>query len=146
MNTESHPTIAERLRVNRRSLQVALGVIWILDGLLKFQPAVFKPDFVNNVMRPMSVGQPTVIGSTINHMANFLSHEATMWVAVFGLTEIAIGAAMLSRRTVKRGLLASFIWGGAVYLFGEGLGMVFTGHTRPLLGPRAPSASTSCWA
>ncbi|MGD0394754.1 MAG: hypothetical protein ABSC41_19185 [Acidimicrobiales bacterium] len=138
MNTESHPTIAERLRVNRRSLQVVLGVIWILDGLLKFQPALLKPDFVNNLIRPMSVGQPTVIASTINHMANFLSHEATMWVAVFGLAEIAIGAAMLSRWTVKRALVASFIWGGGVYLFGEGFGMVFTGHTSPLAG--APGA------
>jgi hypothetical protein len=61
-----------------------------------------------------------------------------MWVAVFGLGEIAIGAAMLSRRTVKPALVASFIWGACVYLFGEGLGMVFTGHTSPLAG--APGA------
>jgi hypothetical protein len=61
-----------------------------------------------------------------------------MWVAVFGLIEIAIGAAMLFRRTVKGALLASFIWGGGVYLFGEGFGMVLTGHTSPLAG--APGA------
>ena len=138
MNTESHPTIAERLRVNRRSLQVALGVVWIFDGLLKFQPALFKPNFVDIVIRPMAVGQPTLIASTINHMANFLSHEATMWVALFGLTEIAIGAAMLSRRTVKSALVVSFIWGAAIYLFGEGFGMVLTGHTSPFAG--APGA------
>jgi len=138
VNTESHPTIAERLRVNRRSLQVALGVVWIFDGLLKFQPALFKPNFVDIVIRPMAVGQPTLIASTINHMANFLSHEATMWVALFGLTEIAIGAAMLSRRTVKSALVVSFIWGAAIYLFGEGFGMVLTGHTSPFAG--APGA------
>ncbi len=117
---------------------MALGVVWIFDGLLKFQPALFKPEFVNIVIRPMAVGQPAVIASTINHMATFLSHEATLWVAVFGLTEMAIGVAMLSRRTVKPALVLSFIWGAGIYLFGEGLGMVFTGHTSPLAG--APGA------
>jgi hypothetical protein len=134
---DSNRSIAARLRLSRRSLQIVLGVIWIFDGLLKFQPAIFKPSFVD-MIRSMAIGQPTVVASTINHMANFLSHEATMWVAVFGLIEIAIGVAMLFRGTVKRALVASFLWGGVVYLFGEGFGMVLTGHTSPLAG--APGA------
>ncbi len=138
VGTDPSRSIAARLHLSRRSLQVALGVIWIFDGLLKFQPAIFKPAFVDDVIRSMAVGQPTVVASTINHMANFLSHEATMWVAVFGLIEIAIGAGMLFRRTVKPALVASFIWGGGIYLFGEGFGMVLTGHTSPLAG--APGA------
>ncbi len=138
VGTDSNRSIAARLHLSRRSLQIALGVVWTFDGLLKFQPALFKPAFVDNVIRPMAIGQPTLVASTINHMANFLSHEATMWVAVFGLVEIAIGAAMLSRRTVKPALVASFIWGGGIYLFGEGFGMVLTGHTSPLAG--APGA------
>ena len=136
--TDSNRSIAARLHLTRRSLQIVLGLIWILDGLLKFQPALFKPGFVGTVIRPMAIAQPTLVASAINHMANFLSHEATMWVAVFGLIEIAIGAAMLSRRTVKPALVASFIWGGSIYLFGEGFGMVLTGHTSPLAG--APGA------
>jgi hypothetical protein len=136
--TDSNRSIAARLHLSRRSLQIALGLIWIFDGLLKFQPALFKPAFVDVIIRPMALGQPTVVASTINHMANFLSHEATMWVAIFGLIEIAIGAAMLSPRTVKPALVTSFIWGGGIYLFGEGFGMVLTGHTSPLAG--APGA------
>ncbi len=131
-------SVAARLHVNQRTLQIALGVAWILDGLLKFQPNVFKPEFVSTVVRPMAAGQPTLIGSTIDHMANFLSHEATMWVAVFGLVEIAIGIGILRRRTLKPALVASFIWGIGVYVFGEGLGMVLTGDTSPLSG--APGA------
>jgi hypothetical protein len=129
---------AARLHVNQRTVQIALGAAWILDGLLKFQPNLFKPEFVSTVIRPMAAGQPALIGSTINHMANFLSHEATMWVAVFGLVEIAIGIGILRRRTLKPALVASFIWGIGVYVFGEGLGMVLTGHTSPLQG--APGA------
>jgi hypothetical protein len=131
-------TLGAWLRINQRALQMALGVLWIIDGLLKFQPDLFKPAFIGLVIRPMAAGQPTVIGSTITHMANFLSHEATMWVAVFGLIEIAIGAGLLFRRTLKPALIVSFVWGAGVYVFGEGLGMVFTGHTSPLQG--APGA------
>jgi hypothetical protein len=138
LRTDLSRSIPARLHLSRRSLQIALGVVWIFDGLLKFQPALFKPAFVDTVIRPMAIGQPTVVASTISHMANFLSHEATMWVAVFGLIEIAIGAAMLFRPTVKRALVASYIWGGGIYLFGEGFGMVLTGHTSPLAG--APGA------
>ena len=131
-------SVAERLHVNQRTLQLALGVAWIIDGLLKFQPNLFKPAFVSAVIRPMAAGQPTLLGSAITHMANFLSHEATMWVAVFGLIEIAIGVGILSRRTLKPALVTSFIWGVGIYIFGEGLGMVLTGHTSPLVG--APGA------
>ena len=131
-------TLAARLHLSRRSLQVALGVFWIIDGLLKFQPALFKASFVDTVIRPMAAGQPSLIASAINHMANYLSHEPTTWVAIFGLLEIAIGIGMLFRRTVKEALVASFIWGAGIYLFGEGFGMVLTGHTSPLVG--APGA------
>ena len=120
-SSDSPRSIAERLHVNQRSLQVALGVLWIIDGLLKFQPNLFKPEFVSTVIRPMAVGQPELLGSTINHMANFLSHEATMWVAVFGLVEIGIGIGLLFRRTLKPALVTSFIWGIGIYVFGEGL-------------------------
>jgi hypothetical protein len=136
--TDAPRSIAARLHVNRRTLQVALGLVWIIDGLLKFQPHLFKPAFVSDVIRPMAIGQPTLIGSAITHMANFLSHEATAWVAVFGLIEIGIGVGLLFRRSLKPALVASFIWGAGLYLFGEGFGMVLTGHTSPLTG--APGA------
>jgi hypothetical protein len=132
------PSLAERLHINQRTLQWALGALWILDGLLKFQPDLFKPAFVSTVITPMAAGQPSVVGSTITHMANFLSHEATMWVALFGLVEIGIGIGILFRRSLKPALVTSFVWGVGVYIFGEGLGMVLTGDTSPLQG--APGA------
>jgi hypothetical protein len=137
-SSDSPRSIAERLHVSQRTLQIALGAFWIIDGLLKFQPHLFKPAFVSSVIQPMAAGQPELLGSTINHMANFLSHEATMWVAVFGLVEIGIGIGLLFRRTLKPALVTSFIWGIGIYVFGEGLGMVLTGDTSPLQG--APGA------
>ena len=131
-------SVAASLHVNQRTLQCALGAIWIIDGLLKFQPNLFKPTFVSDVIRPMAAGQPSLINSTINHTANLLSHGTTLWVALFGVIEIAIGVGLFFRRSVKPALAASFIWGAGLYLFGEGFGMVLTGQTSPLQG--APGA------
>jgi hypothetical protein len=131
-------SVAAALHVNQRTLQCALGAIWIIDGLLKFQPDIFKSSFVSDVISPMAVGQPSLVASTINHTANLLSHGTTVWVAFFGLIEIAIGVGLFFRRSVKPALAASFIWGAGIYLFGEGFGMVLTGQTSPLQG--APGA------
>lgn len=131
-------SLAASLHVNQRTLQCALGAIWIIDGFLKFQPDLFKPAFVSDVIRPMAAGQPSLINSTINHTANLLSHGTTLWVALFGVIEIAIGVGLFFRRSVKPALVASFIWGAGIYLLGEGFGMVLTGQTSPLQG--APGA------
>jgi hypothetical protein len=125
-------SLAARLHINQRSLQLILGALWIFDGLLKFQPKVLKPEFVPTFIRQMAVGQPTLVGSALNHMATFLSHEATMWAAVMGMIEIGIGLGILFRRSLKPALVASFVWGIGIYIFGEGLGMVLTGDTSPL--------------
>jgi hypothetical protein len=131
-------SLAASFHVNQRTLQWVLGFIWIVDGLLKFQPAILKASFVSDVIRPMAVGQPSLVASTINHTADLLSHGTTSWVALFGVIEIAIGVGLFFRRAVKPALVASFIWGAGIYLFGEGFGMVLTGQTSPLQG--APGA------
>ncbi len=132
------PSFASSLHLNLRTLQCALGLIWVIDGLLKFQPDIFRSSFVSDVISPMAAGQPSLVASTINHAADLLSHGTTLWVALFGVIEIAIGAGLFFRRTVKPALVVSFICGAGIYLFGEGFGMVLTGHASPLQG--APGA------
>jgi hypothetical protein len=131
-------SIAAALHLNQRTLQCALGAIWVIDGFLKFQPDLFKSSFVSDVISPMAVGQPSLVASTINHTATLLSHGTTVWIALFGLIEIAIGVGLFFRRSVKPALVASFICGAGLYLFGAGFGMVLTGQTSPLQG--APGA------
>jgi hypothetical protein len=135
----SVPTpLAARLRINRRTIQIVLGLVWIVDGALKFQPKMFGTSFVDMVIRPMAAGQPAVVASSITHMANFLGNEVAAWVVVFGLVEVLIGVGLLFRRTTKPALLASIVWGVGIYWFGEGFGGVLTGHASPLTG--APGA------
>ena len=139
---EAPRSLAARLHVNRRTLQIALGVVWIFDGLLKFQPDLFGPSFVSTLIRPMAVGQPTLVASTINHMANFLSHEADHVGCRVRPHRNRHRCGLLFRRAVRPALVVSFIWGIGIALFGEGLGMVLTGDTSPLQGAPGRSAST----
>jgi hypothetical protein len=131
-------SLPARLHVHQRSLQVVLGLIWIFDGLLKFQPDLLRSSFVGVIIRPMAAGQPGLLASAINRVASLLSHGTTTWVAFFGVIEIGIGVGMLFRRSVKTALVSSFVWGIGIFVLAEGLGMVLTGDTSPLAG--APGA------
>ncbi len=133
-----NPTIARRLHINKRTIQITLGLLWILDAGLQFQPRMFGSDFVSMVIAPNAASQPDPISSSITHMAHFLSRDVALWNFLFGFTQLMIGLALLRRRTVKVGLIVSFAWAGGVWWFGEGFGSIFTGHANALMG--APGA------
>src|SRR5664279_4104910 len=131
-------TLAGRMGVSVRTIQVVLGVVWIIDAALQFQPRMFGTDFVSMVIAPNAAGQPAAIGSSIIHMSHFLARDVALWNTLFGLTQLAIGVGLLFRRTVKPALAVSFAWAFGVWWFGEGFGGIFTGHANALMG--APGA------
>jgi hypothetical protein len=137
MGTDHRPLV-RRLGVNRRTVQIALGVIWIVDAGLQFQPKMFTQQFVNHVLLAGAASQPSWLAAAVTHMANFVSHEVAMWNALFGLFQLAIGVGLLFRRTVKVALVTSFAWVFFVWVFGEGMGQIFTGSSSALMG--APGA------
>ena len=47
-------------RVCARTIQIGLGIIWLIDGLLQLQPKMFGTDFANSVILPTAQGQPGV--------------------------------------------------------------------------------------
>ncbi|HTA11772.1 MAG TPA: hypothetical protein VK765_00025, partial [Solirubrobacteraceae bacterium] len=49
-------------RVTTRGVQVALGVLWLLDGLLQFKSFMFTHNIVTEVFEPVIHGQPAFIG------------------------------------------------------------------------------------
>ena len=44
-------------RIARRS-QIGLGLLWLIDGILQFQPYMFGKAFVTGVLLPSAAGQP----------------------------------------------------------------------------------------
>jgi hypothetical protein len=125
--------------VSARAIQVGLGVIWLLDGLLQLQPQMFGKHFANDVILPSAQGQPGIVSGAITHMAHLIAVQPAVVDAVFAGIQILIGVGLLIRETVKPALFLSFVWALGVWSLGEGFGMLFTGMASPLTG--APGAA-----
>ena len=129
-----------RLRVTKRGLQITLGVIWLIDGLLQFQSYMYSQAFTHDVLAATAAGQPSFIGAPIRTFASFYGHDITLWNTLSAEIQCAIGLGLIiSRRTVRAALLVSFGWSFMVWWFGEGFGPLLNGApVSPLMG--APGA------
>jgi hypothetical protein len=122
----------------RRTLQLILAGIWLLDGVLQFQPAMFTKNFAQMVVYPTIAGNPAVIASPMNWAHGIMLDHPVGTNTAFACIQLALGLAIAYRPTAKLGLAASIPWSVAVWWFGEGLGGVLNGGADPLTG--APGA------
>lgn len=127
-----------RPHLTKRTVQIVLGLLWILDAVLQFQPKMFGTGFVSMVIAPNATGQPALVATSITRMAHFLSRDVALWNTVFGLAQLAIGVGILVKRTLRPALAASIGWAFGVWWFGEGFGGLLTGGANALTG--APGA------
>jgi hypothetical protein len=121
---------------SRRAFQTALGLIWLLDGVLQFQSFMYSKGFIQ-MLTGTAAGQPHWLASSINWAANIANSNLTVFNTLFALAQVAIGLGLLYRRTVKPALVLSFAWALVVWWFSEAFGMMFAGG-NPLTG--APGA------
>ena len=119
---------------SQRVLQVILGLLWILDAALQFQPFMFGRGFVDSFILPNASGQPFVLGDLITHIGNFVAPDIAVWNTFFALIQLFIGVGLLFRRSVRPALAVSFVWALGVWVIGEGLGMLLTGRASALTG------------
>jgi hypothetical protein len=117
----------------RRALQVCLGLIWLLDAGLQFQPYMFGPFFVTQTIEPTAAGNPGFVAGTITWAGQFMLRHIVAYNAIFATIQLLIAVGILWPRTVKPALAASVIWAFSVWWFGEGLGGILTGSS-PLAG------------
>jgi hypothetical protein len=59
----THPLTLRRARAPltfgaERKLQIALGLIWLIDGALQLQPFMFGRAFVTRIIAPNETAQP----------------------------------------------------------------------------------------
>jgi hypothetical protein len=121
---------------SRRAFQTTLGLIWLLDGALQFQPFMYSKGFIQ-MLTATAAGQPHWLASSINWTAELAQSNLTLFNTLFALIQVAIGLGLLYRRTVKSALIVSLGWALVVWWFSEGFGMLFAG-ANPLTG--APGA------
>ena len=114
----------------RSVIAKCLGALWILDGLLQFQPAMFGQDFVTDVLVPNLSAQPHWMYDVVNCGIYLWNLNPALNDLGAGLLQTAIGLLLLlpiSNRWFKFGAWVSIVWGIVVWLCGEGAGQLLTG-------------------
>jgi hypothetical protein len=127
-----------RVRITRRGLQLALGLIWVLDGALQYQPFMFSHGFASEVIAPAGAGNPGWVAGPVAWTAGQIGSHLLLANATFATLQLAIGLGILWPRTARLALAASVPWAVGVWWLGEGLGGVLTPAANPLTG--APGA------
>lgn len=130
---------SSRRLISRRGLQVTLGWLWFLDAVLQLEAPNFVRDFPLGDLAQSVMGAPgwenRVIFSSISP---FVAHWP-WWNLASALLQATIGMALILGYGVRATLLVSMVWSVAIWLIGEGLGMLPTGFAMALFG--APGAA-----
>ena len=126
-------------KITARKIQVSIGVLWLINGLLQLQPKMMTSSFAAKVIAPASNGQPIFISDPMHFAASLILGHPAFFDICFGLIQLTIGSMIIFKKTAKTGLVASIIWGIGVWYFGEGAGGIFSGHALLLTG--APGAA-----
>ncbi len=122
--------------VTTRGIQITLGVIWLVAGLLQFQSFMYTHGVITEVFAPAAEHQWSIVGAPMKVIDNFYGHDLTLWNTLAAEIQCAIGLGLiLSKKTVKPALIVSFGWALSVWWFGEGFGgLTSTTLPSPLMG------------
>ncbi len=122
------------VRITRRRLQIALGLLWLLDGGLQLQPFMLGTGFARQVVAPTAAGQPHFVAGPVQWAASMIAAHPVAWDVPFAAAQLLIGLGLLVPRTARLALAASVPWSLGVWFFGEGLAGLASGHASLLTG------------
>jgi hypothetical protein len=125
--------------VTRRRLQIALGLLWLLAGLLQTQRFMFTSGFATQVIAPPGQGQPGFVSGPVHWLATVIGGHPVIANVPFAAIQLLLGAGLLVRSTARLALAASIAWALGVWYFGESLSGMASGHASLLVG--APGAA-----
>jgi hypothetical protein len=116
------------------SVRIAFGVIWLIDGVLEWQPADFH-NFLQ-LITAMSQGQPAPLAALINAGQVVAAVNPILANALLAALETAIGLSLITNVLSRWALRLSVLLAALIWVFGQGLGMVFmAGATDIQSGP-----------
>ena len=127
------------LPITRRGVQIALGLLWLLDGALQLQPQMFTAAFANDVLAPAAQDQPGFVSGPMHFFIHLFLLQPVLFNSLAAIMQLGLGALILWKRTAPFGLWLSAAWGLFVWYIGEGFNGLASGHTLLLMG--APGAA-----
>src|SRR3984885_3015855 len=131
LGAEAQPVVA-RLD-GRRALQLGLAAVWLLDGVLQYQPFMYTKAFAQ-MLGSTAAGNPSVIARPVTWDASLVGDHLVLHNTVIATLQLLLGLGIAFRPTVRVALAASVAWSLGVWWFGEGLGGVLNGGAGPLNG------------
>ena len=90
----------------RRALQLGLGALWLLDGMLQFQPSMFGRGFPQ-MLAGSAQGNPAVVARPITWSAGLIGHHVVALNAIFAAIQLLLGLGIAWRPAVKLALAGS---------------------------------------
>ena len=120
--------------MHRDRLRTALGLLWILDGVLQLQPAMFSPTFLREQIGMAGMGLPHQVATMYGAFSTLLGGHPLVWELVLAASEIAVGTGIVVGRAPRLTLGASVVLGLVVWGVGEGFGGLFAPGTSMLTG------------
>jgi len=127
---------------SRKFMSIGLGSLWVIDGALQLQPAMFTPSFPVNVVGPALQSLPNPIyGYSLSILQTYIIPHISAWNIPFAFLQLLIGVLILSNRHKLRalGLALSLVWSGFLWVFGEGLGGIYASTMGGGVFPGTPS-------
>ena len=95
----------------RRGLQIVLGMVWLLDAALQYQPYMFSSELRHGRAGPGRHGEPGACWPTPPaRAARIIGHDVVAWNAVFATIQLALAAGLLWRRTARAALEGTVGW------------------------------------
>ena len=126
----------------RRALQLGLGVIWLLDAALQYQPYMFSEGFPHQILAPVGPGNPGWVAQPVRWAAHLTANHVVAMNALFATAQLLIALGLFTRATVRLALAGSVLWALGVWWMGEGLGGLLVGPQSPIMGSPGQRCST----
>ena len=127
-------TIGERVRITRRGVQIALGLLWLLDGVLQAQSYMFSRAFATQLIAGVGQGQPGFVSAPVHRVSVVVAAHPALWNVPFVALQILIGVGLLVHRTARPALAVSIVWALLVWYLSEGLGGIASGSASIVTG------------
>lgn len=129
------PTATDRgiAESSARRLRLVLGLLWLIDGLLKLQPQLAQRGEEAYFFAMTAMSTPGPVARVIIRMMHVFVEHRTVWL-LLGAVEILIGAGLIIERTSRWALAVSAVWALSVWVVGEGFAGLAQGTTSLITG------------
>jgi hypothetical protein len=119
----------------RTLLRFGFGLLWVIDGILQFQPAM-PLGLGNDVIAPAADGTPTWLHALMNEgVSLWNAHPLTLAVGAAWI-QVGIGLLLIvsNGRLGRLAAVVSVGWAGLIWIIGNGAGGIFSPSGSLLFG------------